>query len=154
MLDYIVAGNKEEYAAAAVLFQEYAAWLGIDLSFQNFEEELQELHNMYAAPQGSLLLVKDGETFIGCVAVRKKEYGIAELKRMYVQPAYRKAGVAARLLVLAEDFAARAGYETMKLDTLSSMLPAMAFYRKHGYTETTAYYHNPNENTVYFEKKL
>ena len=53
------------------LFLEYAAFLGIDLCFQGFEQELTELPGAYAPPDGRLLVaVADGQP-VGCVALRK-----------------------------------------------------------------------------------
>jgi len=46
------------------------------------------------------------------------------------------------------------GYSTMRLDTLDSMLPAIGLYKKNGFYEIPAYYHNPNEGVVYMEKCL
>ena len=43
------------------------------------------------------------------------------------------------------------GYKKVKLDTLNTMLPAMELYKKYGFKEIPAYYHNPNATAVYFE---
>jgi len=51
-------------------------------------------------------------------------------------------------------FAKQAGYQTVRLDTLCTMIPAMTLYRKNGFMEIPAYYHNPIETAVYFEKIL
>ena len=81
MYDYIIAGTDEDYRNAAKLFKEYAAWLNIDLSFQYFEEELQELKTMYAAPGGGIILSKNGNDYIASVAIRKINNKTAELKK-------------------------------------------------------------------------
>ena len=48
--------SPEELQATALIFREYAESLGIDLAFQQFEQELSMLPGDYAAPRGSLLL--------------------------------------------------------------------------------------------------
>ncbi len=154
MPDYIFAKEKIHFDAAVELFNEYATWLNIDLSFQNFEKEKLVVQKMYGPPKGAVLLVKEDDIFIACVALRPLNEITAELKRMYVKPAYRKLNIAAKMLESIELFAVAAGYRTIKLDTLSSMLPAMNFYKKNGYIETEPYYYNPNLNTVYFEKEV
>lgn len=154
MPEYIFALEKFHFDTAVELFNEYATWLNIDLSFQNFEKEKLVVQEMYAPPKGAVLLVKEEETFIACVALRPLNETMAELKRMYVKPAHQNKNIAGEMLGLIEKFALSAGYRYIKLDTLSSMLPAMNFYKKNGYTETEPYYYNPNTNTVYFEKKL
>ncbi len=76
-----------------MLFKEYADWLGIDLCFQGFEEELESLPGAYAPPHGALFLVMDDEKPVGCVALKKLDYNIAELKRLYVRPEQRDKGL-------------------------------------------------------------
>lgn len=67
----IVDGHTlERIPVARELFREYAATLGHDLCFQQFDRELAELPGSYAPPRGRLLLARDAETWIGCVALR------------------------------------------------------------------------------------
>jgi ribosomal protein S18 acetylase RimI-like enzyme len=154
MIDVIVVHTKEEYEAAAKLFQAYAAWLNIDLSFQNFNEELLQLQKMYIHPEGAILLAKLNNDFVGCVAVRKKEEHIAELKRMYIKPVYQKQGIASLLLEKSLDIATALGYKKIRLDTLANMLPAISLYKKYGFYEIEPYYFNPEKNAVFFERLL
>ena len=151
MVNYIIAQTKEEYAMAAVLFKEYADWLDIDLGFQHFNEELLQLIEMYGAPHGGIILCKKENKFIACVAVRKFEKDIAELKRMFVQPAYQGLGIGKKLLENAIDLAIKCGYKFIRLDTLNYMTAAINLYKKYGFYEITSYYNNPNETAVYFE---
>jgi len=98
MPDYILVHTKDEYKIAASLFKEYAEWLNIDLGFQHFESELKDLNDMYSSPDGGILICKKDEQFIACVAVRKNLGEIAELKRMFVKPAYQNQGIGKKLL--------------------------------------------------------
>ncbi len=154
MLDYIVVSNGEEYRVAATLFKVYAEWLGIDLGFQNFEDELLSLQKMYRPPHGTIILCKDDHEFVACVAVRPIHDKIAELKRMYVKPNFQRKGIGEELLRLSLAFAKNAGYKKARLDTLNTMLPAMSLYKKNGFKEIPAYYYNPEPTAVYFEKSL
>lgn len=154
MLKIVFANTDEHYQQAAALFNEYAQWLGIDLGFQHFEEELLSLRKVYAAPKGCIILLQENEQAFGCIALRPINETIAEVKRLYIKPMFRNIGAAARLLAILEEYASSQKYKSLKLDTLRSMLPAMAFYKKYGYQETSPYYNNPNENAVYFEKQL
>jgi putative acetyltransferase len=150
----IIANTAEHYEAAIALFKEYATWLNIDLDFQNFDTELQQLAEMYAAPDGIILLCMQQDKYTGCVAVRSKGDQIAELKRMYVQPAQRGKGIAKELLQQAIEFAKDAGYKKIRLDTLANMTPAINLYTQFGFYEIPAYYHNPEANAVFFEREL
>ena len=154
MEQYLVAGSTIDYKAAASLFEEYAEWLGIDLGFQHFEEELQSLEKMYAPPVGGIILCKSGDEFIGCVGIRKHTDTIAELKRMYVQPMHQHKGIGKILLERSITLAREFHYELLRLDTMRNMLPAINLYKKNGFYEIDPYYHNPNAAAVYFEKKL
>src|SRR5882724_7765894 len=98
MIDYILIQTDEEYKAASQLFKEYAAWLNIDLGFQHFDEELKNLKTMYNAVDGGIILCKESGVFIACVALRRSAATIAELKRMYVQPAHQHKGIGKDLL--------------------------------------------------------
>jgi putative acetyltransferase len=154
MTGYLQVKTAEEYIAAAQLFAEYAAWLNIDLSFQHFEEELQQLKIMYGAPAGGIILCRVNNNFAGCVAIRKITADIAELKRMYVQPAQQHKGIGKKLLAEAVLLAKNCNYSCIRLDTLSNMTPAINLYKSHGFYEIPAYYKNPVATAVYFEKLL
>jgi putative acetyltransferase len=153
MDSYIIAATAEEYKIAATLFKEYSGWLNIDLSFQLFDEELVSLKTMYAAPSGGIVLCKVENGFIGCVGIRKIDDDIAELKRMFIQPAYQKRGIGKILLDKAIGLAEKLGYKTIRLDTLNYMTAAINLYKKRGFYEIPAYYYNPNDTAVYFEIK-
>lgn len=154
MPEYIIVNSHDEYAAAAHLFKEYAAWLNIDLGFQHFEEELENLKAMYSSTDGGIILCKEGNSFVGCVALRKSEASVAELKRMYVQPTHQHKGIGKMLLEKSIALAVSRNYKYIRLDTLNHMQPAINLYKQFGFYEIEAYYHNPIASAVYFEKKL
>ena len=128
--------------------------LNIDLSFQNFEEELITLKSMYGGKKGTIIHAYDNLTPIACVAVRPINDEIGELKRMYVKPEFQKNGIGQELLNQSLSFAKQAGYKKIRLDTLEHMTPAMNLYIKNGFYKIEAYYFNPISNAVYFEKLL
>jgi ribosomal protein S18 acetylase RimI-like enzyme len=136
------------------LFQEYAASLEVDLSFQGFEQELSALPGEYARPHGRLLVARWNSEVAGCVALRRMDPMVCEMKRLYVRPAYRAHGMGRALLLRIIAEAKAAGYRTMRLDSLPSMAAAQALYRRLGFREIPPYRRNPVEGTVFLELPL
>jgi GNAT superfamily N-acetyltransferase len=153
-MQIIVARTSEHYLAAIELFKEYAEGLGIDLQFQKFDQELQILPTMYGPPTGELWLVQAGAYFIGCAALRKLDEQTCELKRMFVQPAYRGLRLGEQLMEIALKTAQDIGYHSMKLDSLRRLKPAVKLYSRYGFEEIAPYNYNPEADVVYFEKNL
>jgi ribosomal protein S18 acetylase RimI-like enzyme len=146
----------DDLTAVALLFREYADSLGVDLSYQGFEAELAGLPGAYSPPAGALLLARstNGEA-LGCVAVRPLgEAGACEMKRLHTRPRARGAGVGRALAEAAIEAARRAGYRTMRLDTLPNMVAAQALYRSLGFETVPAYYDSPVSGTVFMRKTL
>ncbi len=153
MTGYILANTDDEYKHATLLFKQYVTLLNIDLRFQNFDEELLALKIMYGKPNGGVILCEYEHKFIGCVGIRKIDNDTAELKRMYIQPAYQKKGIGKGLLDKAFELAKTLNYKAIRLDTLNYMEPAIKLYKQYGFYEIPAYYNNPNKTAIYFEIK-
>ena len=148
------ASNTEDYAAGKVLIEEYAADLGVDLGFQNFPKEIANLSERYGPPHGCLLLARiDGET-VGCVAVRQQDTTVCEMKRLYVKPKYRGAGLGRRLAESAIRYGQQLNHPRMVLDTLPNMTEAQSLYRSLGFREVEGYYSNPLHGVRYFAREL
>jgi putative acetyltransferase len=146
--------SGEPLQQARRLFQEYAASLDVDLCFQGFDRELETLPGSYAPPAGRLLVAQQNGELAGCVALRPLEPGICEMKRLYVRPAFRGSGLG-RILVDRIIGEARAtGYARMRLDSLPSMIPAIALYRRLGFRDIPSYGKNPVDGAVFLELPL
>lgn len=153
-MDIILKSAVNDTDTIRTLFREYEAFLGVDLCFQSFEEELRTLPGKYAEPKGRLYLALcDGEA-AGCIALRPNGETACEMKRLFVREKYRGLGIGELLAKQLISDAKEIGYQTMRLDTLESLTSAVALYRKHGFEETDAYYDNPYEEVVYFELQL
>jgi GNAT superfamily N-acetyltransferase len=149
------AVRAADFAAARVLFEEYADGLGVDLCFQGFEAELGRMPEMYGAPEGCLVLARAGDRLVGCGALRRLVAAeVCEMKRLYVRAEARGTGLGR---ILAENLIAKGrslGYASMRLDTLARMSAARQLYRSLGFVEIGAYYDNPLPNVVYMELDL
>lgn len=148
------ASSTEEIEESRTLFREYEKSLGIDLCFQNFEKELAGLPGEYAPPSGTLLLARVGDRVAGCVALRKIEADVCEMKRLYVRGAFRGQGTGRQLAEAVIDTARRVGYRRIRLDTLPSMREAIPLYRSLGFYEIAPYRENPIEGVLFMEKTL
>ena len=147
--------SAADVVTARAMFTEYAASLGIDLSFQDFTAELASLPGAYAPPAGALLIAEINAVAVGCVAVRPLEPPlIAELKRLYVRPTGRGSGTGLAFTEAALGIARAIGYARIRLDTLPSMTAARRLYARLGFREISAYRHNPVPGTAYMELTL
>lgn len=136
------------------LFREYEQFLQVDLCFQDFEEELAKLPGKYAPPDGALLLALSSDQPVGCIALRKLEEGICEMKRLYVKPQGRGTGLGSILASEIISIARRRGYSTMRLDTLDTLTEAIGLYQRLGFRQVAPYYDNPLPGALYWELDL
>jgi GNAT superfamily N-acetyltransferase len=153
-MQIVQATTPEHVSTIRALFEEYAAWLRVDLCFQGFAQELDTLPGAYAPPRGRLLLATTVEGPAGCVALRPVSDAVCEMKRLFVRPPYQRRGLGRALAqeVIAE---ARAiGYSTMLLDTLPFMQGAIRLYEGLGFVPSVAYYNTPLKDTVFMELGL
>jgi GNAT superfamily N-acetyltransferase len=132
------------------MLREYAAWLEVDLCFQNFEAELAGLPGDYAPPRGRLLIAEGA----GCVALRPIDEETCEMKRLYVRPEYRGSGLGRRMIVAIMDEARSIGYWRMRLDTMPKMDSAQRLYASLGFRDIAAYRYNPELGARFLEVDL
>ena len=177
----VTALEPHEFDAARAIFREYADSLNISLDFQNFDEELALLPGDYAEPRGALLLAladaerrdavappidapiirraQGGMAYVaGCCALRPLDTAdypnAAEMKRLYVRPAFRGLGLGRQMAEAMLDAARGAGYACVLLDTLDDMESARALYEDLGFVEVPPYYHNPIAGAHYLKVEL
>jgi len=148
--------SPDDLAATKALFDAYAASLGINLSYQNFVEEMAAMPGKYAPPNGELLLARGADnSALGCVGLRPlAEDGACEMKRLYVMPEGRGLGVGKALAGRVVDEARRIGYRRMLLDTLPSLTTAVALYDRMGFARIPAYYDTPIPGTIFMALAL
>lgn len=144
----------DEIDSVKELFTQYTEMLGVNLDFQNYEQELEHLPGKYALPDGRLYIACADNKAIGCIALRKINDTICEMKRLYVRPEFRGKKISQLLAEQIISDAAKLKYEYMVLDTFTSLKSAIALYKKLGFYEIEPYYQNPLENVVYMRLEL
>jgi len=157
-IELLTPTTPELLDAARAIFREYAAGLGVDLCFQDFDAELAGLPGAYAAPQGTLLLALVDGAVAGCGAVRPlpeaDDANACEMKRLYVRRPFRRFGLGRLLAQALMDRAAQAGYSSMLLDTLDDMEAARGLYASLGFEPVPPYYYNPIPGAHYLRAQL
>lgn len=154
MAEILEAKTAEDFQSARHLLEEYAKSLGFDLDFQDFDAELQNLPGEYAPPHGCIFLAKLGGRIVGCVALRKWNGTICEMKRLYAIPEARGEGISRKLAEAIIRQAREMGYKRMRLDTLSSMQAANRLYSSLGFRSIEPYRYNPLEGAAFYELVL
>jgi len=158
LVEILTPQRPAELDALREIFREYAASLPIDLSFQNFEQELATLPGEYAAPRGALLMARVHGEVAGCCALRPLDAvdlpNACEMKRLYVRPAFRGLGLGRQLAEAIMDMARINAYDHVLLDTLDDMEAARTLYEDLGFVEVPPYYHNPIAGAHYLKAGL
>lgn len=153
-MQLLQAATPHEWNEARRLVREYAASLNVDLSFQDFDRELEHFTVEYAAPKGAFILAEDQGQFVACIGVRQFADEVGEIKRLYVAPAARGRGLGRVLVELVITRARQLGYGSLLLDTLPFMKEAQALYLSLGFQPTTAYRFNPIEGSAFLRLDL
>ena len=144
----LVIAQVETPAAIAdvsTLIREYTTWAftlqaGSEEAptFVGLEQELATLPGTYAPPSGRLLLALDGDQPAGCIALKGHDATTAELKRLYVRPAFRGRDIGPRLVAALISEARVSGYRRIVLDSHISMTRAHAIYEAAGFRRVSA----------------
>ncbi len=155
MLTIIQAETDDQVAEARGLFREYEAWLDLDLCFQGFEDELASLPGKYSGPEGRLLLAYQNDELAGCIALRKLNEGICEMKRLFVRDGFKGQKIGVQLIERIIADAREIGYQKMRLDTYpTKMGKAVSLYDSHGFRSIEPYYDNPHTGVLLMEITL
>ena len=108
----------------------------------------------YVPPRGGLWLATADETGIGCVALRPLDGETAEVKRMFVDAAWRGRGVGRALLEALVAGARVRGYATLRLGTLRDMTAAQSLYHSLGFAPIARYRPDELIETTFYELPL
>lgn len=146
--------DTADFLIAKELILEYVEWLGIDLSFQNFDKEINTLQVTYSKPDGALFIALKNDKAVGVAGIKRFNEKECELKRMFVQTGSRGLGIGKLLLAKCIAIAKSLNYYTIKLDTADFMKSAIKLYTDNGFAEIAAYRYNPYDEARYFELNL
>lgn len=148
------AVTAEQIEWVRALFRDYALAVGACGCFQGFEREVAGLPGEYGPPAGRLWLAQSGLGPAGCVAMRRLEDGVAEMKRLYVDPEFRGRRLGRRLAEAVLAGAAASGYRAVRLDTLPSMTAARRLYEAMGFRVIPRYNDTPGDGVIHLERSV
>lgn len=150
--------DSDEFGLVRSLFLDYAKSIKVDLEFQGFAHELATLNHEYSLPRAAVLLAWVDGVLAGCCALRPldgSDYSnAAEMKRLFVLPAFRGIGLGRQLTEAILDLARTADYSCVLLDTLDDMESARALYEDLGFVEIPPYYFNPHAGAHYLKVNI
>ena len=154
-LTIVPAESATDLDTVRKLLLEYWENRNLELYVFNFDRELAGLPGDYAPPDGRLFLAYWDNEPAGCVALRKLEPDICEMKRLYLQPKFRGKRIGRILAEFIINEGRGLGYKRMRLDTIqTNMQEAIALYRQLGFTEIAPYRINPLPGVVFMELVL
>ena len=154
-MEFLHIESGAEIDEIRALFLEYAQSLNFSLCFQDFDQELQGLPGEYSLPHGRLILCRFDGKAAGCVALKRLEPQVCEMKRLYVRSEFRGHQLGRKLALHLIEEARRTGYTAMRLDTVrGTMDAAIGLYRSLGFEEIPPYYKSPVPETLFLELDL
>ncbi len=127
---------------AAMFINRYGAALG----------DVDDFQRQYGPPGGAFLVALDGATIIGTGAIRRIDDATAELRRMWLLPAYHGRGIGYRLAQELFAFARAAGYRFVRLSTSDVQTRAIGFYERLGFYAIPRY--RDTDDEVFMEMRL
>jgi GNAT superfamily N-acetyltransferase len=136
------------------MVEEYVAWIGLDLAFQEIDAELDGLPGEYAPPRGALFVAEERDRLVGTIGLRPFDGAICEMKRLFVRQEARGRGLAKQLIAVALAEARRLDYAEIRLDTLPMMGDAQSLYVSLGFHDIAPYYDTPIAGTRFMAKRL
>lgn len=154
MSSILPARFPEDRAIVETLFREYQQGLSVSLDFQSFDEEVALLPGKYAPPGGGILLARMKGEAAGSVAWYRLAPEIAEIKRLYVRPAFRGVGLGKALLERVIGNVRAAGYRKLYLDSLHRLAEARKLYESFDFRDIPPYNVNPEPDVYYMELDL
>jgi carbonic anhydrase len=136
------------------VIREYVAWLDMDLSYRGFEAEMADFDRTYTPPGGTFFLAEAGAQTAGCAGLLRHDDTVAELKRVFVRPAFRGHELGRRLVEAVIAKARALGFRRLILDAVPQTTHAQRLYERLGFAETAPFYDGAVPGTRFFALAL
>ncbi len=149
-----LARFPEDSAELKAAIAEYLAWLSLDLSARGLAREMEKFDQLFTLPSGLFLIACTDAGIAACVGLLRHSDDVAEVKRLYVRPAYRGQHLGRTLLEALIGHAGRLGFARLILDAALPTIKAQRLYESIGFTRTEPYYANPSAGTRFYALAL
>lgn len=126
--------TNADISAIGALISNVLAEYGILACVGRADRDLADIEANYWNAGGAFLVLLDGTTIIGTVALRRDANACCELCRMYLHASYRGRGLGRRLFERAVEEAMDGGAVEMRLETSAVLTEAIALYQANGFT--------------------
>jgi len=148
--------THEEWAVVKQLLIDYRSEFDDQTCFTSFEQEMDNIEEYYSDADKIKLIAIDEESgsIVGCVAIRPYKSNVAEMKRLYVVPAFRGYKLGRILAEAIMEKAAELGFHSMILDTMYEMQAAQQLYFNLGFHVIPPYNLQDESKVICFEKIL
>jgi GNAT superfamily N-acetyltransferase len=100
---------------------------------RSLTEEIDRISDYYSERNGGFWVARDGEKIVGMFGLEPSSEDAMELRRMYIDPDFRRRGIARRMLDFAEQECRRRDRPRLNLSTSELQHAALALYRNAGY---------------------
>lgn len=152
----IAKASESDYPAIREMLQAYHDEFGGGVCFSGIRKELDELPGDYAPPNGGIFLLKSGNEITGMVAMRRADLPehTAEIKRLYVKPAFRGQGFGQALTKHCVEEATASGYEAVVLDTLLDNVASHKLYESFGFERCGPWHGRLTDCVVFYRLDL
>lgn len=149
-----LATFPNDIALVLSIWREFVANSPVDLGYQNNEAEFATLPGKYAEPGGCVLLAVSGTDIGGCIAFRKVNHEICEMKRLYVRPHARGRNLGRALVERLIVEARQSGYGEMRLDVMAQFVAARRLYADFGFAPAAPISVNPTPGASFLGLSL
>lgn len=137
------------------LMREYASTDLNNPGLSSIHDDILNPQERYSGAHGQAWLLQTPEHLLGCGAFTStRETGWAELKRVYVRPAFRGLGASKTLTRHLLEQARAAGFERIGLSTWRTNTLALSLYQSMGFTAMPAFKNHPDPDLVYLGMRL
>jgi putative acetyltransferase len=136
--------------AIGAFLTEMLSEFGLDLDHYGVDSDLRSFPESYHG--GYFGLIEDDGKIVGTYALYPMTQSVAEIRKMYLQPALRGQGVGKRMLKFIEEVAREKGFTRLELETATAMNSARALYEMTGFQEIEPIHNQTRCQHRYFKQ--